>query len=349
MPIFHLHLTPIQRSKGRSVIAEIAYATGIPQYSPRLGRGFRRRSGKDAVLRVGRIGTSTSRELVWQAAEAAERRWNSIEGRSVVVALPRELTTVDQWRILGNFAEHIHSTLHVPVEFALHAGRDPGRSSAHNPHGHLVFASREWDDNSQTFGKKTRVLDVRKSGSVVIKNLRLKWEQLVNHSLPDLCPRVSCLSHARAGRSRVPKRHLGPVAWRMERSGYRTDIGDYNRLIDDLNQTNFAIGAIAHQLAGRPAPDSQRSHGPSLERELKIWESLTGRRSTWPELNNAAQGGGRNSQSSMQTGGDEGLAQKPSTVGHGEFDSIRPKPIDDDLDRAERAITQDNRPSIDAP
>ncbi len=132
-------------------------------------------------------------------------------------------------------AGEIGTGLGVPVVVALHDNVQEV-NKPRNPHGHLVFSTRVWDERAQSFLGKTRSLDVQQTGSVIIENYRKKWEDIVNHSLPAGVKKLSRLSHARAGRSRIPRRHLGEEATRMEKNGILTTHGNYNRKLDKLDR-----------------------------------------------------------------------------------------------------------------
>jgi len=209
-------------------------------------------------------------QLLWAKAEFAEKRKNSIEGRHLIVALPRENSPEEQWRMLLEMAEVISRMLNVPVVVALHdnpADKDKPR----NGHGHLVFATREWSEQAQSFLAKTRSLDVATTGSVIIENFRKKWEDIVNQSLPVGTPKVSRLSHVRAGRNRIPRRHLSEQAIEMERKGIRTRQGNFNRKVDQLNRVTAQRTKVENEMDPVPkGSHAERQRQLALERELAI-------------------------------------------------------------------------------
>lgn len=171
-------------------------------------------------------------------------------------------------------AEEINRLLGVPVVVALHdnAG-EPDKPR--NPHGHLIFATRVWNERIQSFGGKTRALDVATTGSVIIEHFRKTWEDIVNAGLPAGVPKVSRLSHARAGRNRIPRRHLGEQATELEGKGIRTRGGNFNRRVDQLDRVAAQRIKVENRLNPPPMlsrADHQRRLG--LERELAIADAL---------------------------------------------------------------------------
>ncbi len=269
MAIFHCQIRPIQRSKRRSVIQLVSYVTGLKLRSLRTGRCYRRRTPGD-VIRFACVGSNLPMQVLWQKAESAERRKNSIEGRHQIVALPRENSQEEQWKMLVAMAEAINRLMGVPVVVALHD--NAGESDKpRNPHGHLVFATRAWNERAQSFLGKTRSIDVATTGSVIFELFRKTWEDIVNAGLPAGVPKVSRLSHARAGRNRIPRRHLGEQATAMERNGFRTHHGDFNRKVDRLDRVTAQRIKVESRLNPPPVlnyADRQRQLG--LERELAI-------------------------------------------------------------------------------
>ena len=270
MAIYHFQLRPIQRSKGRSVVQIAAYITALKLYSPREDETFCRRTEGD-IIKIGRVGSTRPIQVLLEKAEAAERRKNSIEGRHVIVAVPREVSSSEQWIMLTALAEKISKELGVPVIYALHDNEfDKGRPR--NPHGHLVLPTRIWHETpggDGHYGHKLRRLDVARTGSVIIEGFRKDWEEIVNHGLPTGIPAVSRLSHIRAGRNRIPRRHLGEVASKMEHNGFRTHYGDWNRKVDQLDR--IAVATAKVERAWIPLPKQSYAEQQlqiRLDREL---------------------------------------------------------------------------------
>jgi ATP-dependent exoDNAse (exonuclease V) alpha subunit len=222
MAIFHLHVSTISRSAGRTATAAAAYRLGEHIHDDRTGltHDYRRRAG---VLATGIVGWNGDHGSLWNAAEAAEKRADARTAREVLVALPAELTPEQQTRLLRGFALHLRDRYGIAASWALHAA--PTAGDQRNRHGHILMTTRAVDDTGR-FGQKTRVLDDRKTGPEQIEAIRREWEQRVNREL------------ARAGsparicgkrRSLEPMEHLGPRRTSLERRGIRTRAGDRNR------------------------------------------------------------------------------------------------------------------------
>ena len=87
-------------------------------------------------------------------------------------------------------------------------------------------------------GKKTRVLDDRKTGPKEVIKLRELAADIINEHLAaahsDI--RVDHRSFKERGIDREPTTHLGPAATEMERRGEQTDRGEMNRQAAEVNQ-----------------------------------------------------------------------------------------------------------------
>jgi len=223
MAIYHLNVSVISRAAGRSATAAAAYRLGarIEDQRTRLTHDYRRRTG---VIASGIVGWPTdSHATLWNAAEAAESRCNSCTAREVMIALPAELSTEDQARLVRGFAAHLRDRYGIAATWSIHAA--PKGGDERNRHAHILITTRKVDA-SGTFGEKTRTLDDRKHGPEEIKKLRLEWEQRVNSALQKagINARVSSRKH-----DHEPLEHLGPIATAKERRGIRTAAGNRNR------------------------------------------------------------------------------------------------------------------------
>ena len=223
MAIYHLDVSVISRSAGRSATAAAAYRLGARITDERTGltHDYRRKAG---VIASGIIGwPQDSHATLWNAAEAAETRRNACTAREIMLALPAELNTEDQARLVRGFAAHLRDRYGVAATWSIHAA--PKGGDERNRHAHILMTTRTVDA-SGTFGEKTRALDDMRRGPEEIKKLRLEWEQRVNSTLQKagINARVSSTRQ-----SIEPLEHLGPTATALERRGIRTAAGNRNR------------------------------------------------------------------------------------------------------------------------
>ena len=223
MAIFHLDISVISRSAGRSSTAAAAYrlAARIEDQRTGLTHDYRRKTG---VVASGVVGWEQgAMGALWNSAEAAETRRNACTAREVMVALPAELNAEQQARLIRGFAAHLRDRYGVAATWAIHAA--PKGGDERNAHAHILMTTRKVDADGR-FGEKTRALDDRRQGPEEIKTIRLEWEKRVNRELEKTGSTTRVASRKR---SVEPLEHLGPVATAQERRGIRTRAGDRNR------------------------------------------------------------------------------------------------------------------------
>lgn len=270
MAIFDWSLQTITRSAerapSRSAVAAAAYRSGTCLRDHRTGaeHDFTQRRGiySTIVLPPGiaapslvRPGSrSELRSRLWNAAEAAETRRNSVVAREITLALPHELSPDDGRRLARVYAGHIAKTFGVAVDFAVHP---PSRNGdQRNVHAHVLFTTRRVSDGL-SFGKKTRELDAAATGGPIIKALREKWAALTNLMLLDVGLDVSIdhRSLAALGIAREPGHHIGPQATNLARA-LRFKAA---RLIEEAEEIEREVlpqlWSVVHVEAGEAEPE----------------------------------------------------------------------------------------------
>jgi hypothetical protein len=225
--IYHLSVSVVSRSTGRSAVAAAAYRAGARLRDERTGQlhDYTRRSGvlaADVIVPPGCA--ALDRERLWQAAEAAEKRRDARTAREVRIALPSELTAEACRGLARQYAEWLAERYRTAVDVAVHAPDPAG--DERNIHAHLLLATREIGADG-TFGAKLRVLDDRAAGPAEIEAMRVAWEEMANRALAaaGVDARIDRRSLVEQGiTDRPPSWHRGPGATALERRGVRTEI-----------------------------------------------------------------------------------------------------------------------------
>jgi len=236
---YHCSLKPVSRSAGRSVVAAAAYRLGESFHDERYQtvHDYTRRRGVECTFTVAPVDAPTwahDPEALWNAAERAETRKNSTLAREVELALPSLLEPADRQSIAERFAAALVERYNVAVSVAIHK---PGkRGDDRNYHAHILFTTREM--TPEGLGKKTRVLDDKKTGPQEVTKLRQLAADIINEHLAaahaDI--RVDHRSFEDRGIDQEPTTHLGPAASEMERRGEQTERGDLNRQAAEANR-----------------------------------------------------------------------------------------------------------------
>lgn len=184
MAIFHLDVSTISRSAGRSAVAAAAYRAGARLLDARTGEvfDFARRHGiaqSFIAAPAGAPAWADDRNALWNAAEAAETRKNSTVAREWLVALPAELDAEARTQLVRDLAAELVRRYGVAVDAAIHAPSERGDDRNH--HAHLLTSTRTL--TAEGLGAKTRVLDAAKTGGAEIEHMRAWWADTVNDAL----------------------------------------------------------------------------------------------------------------------------------------------------------------------
>lgn len=285
MAIYHLSVKAVSRKAGRSATAAAAYRAAERIECDREGRVHdytRKQSVEHAEIIVpSEASWARDRSVLWNAAEAAEKRSNSTVAREYELALPAELPAFERVALAREFAQAVSDRYGVAADIAIHA---PGREGDHrNWHAHVLTTTRIV--TAEGLGAKTRQLDDQKTGPEQVKELRSLWAKMANQALErqGFSERISEKSHAsrleeaREVLAQAPERseardaalsavvalevlaehpapHLGPTVAAIERRAQRiagAERGGYSpvtRIGEQWGQARRVREAVEHYL-----------------------------------------------------------------------------------------------------
>lgn len=289
MAIYHLSVKSISRSAGRSVVAAAAYRAGQELTDERQGltHDYTRKQGVEDAFIVAPDGAdwAQDRNVLWNAAEAAEKRKDAKTGREYELALPAELDAGARATLARDFARELVTRYGVVADVAIH---EPGREGDNrNHHAHILTTTRT--AGADGLGAKTRVLDVASTASAEIEHMRGVWARQVNMALErhQIEQRVDHRSFARQGEEQEPTRHMGVSATALERQAARkvldaepvTDLGKQNAEIRERNRVleaaRKAVEAAQELFSGlekkaRLAVGLARKIGQRMEQQREV-------------------------------------------------------------------------------
>lgn len=229
MAIYHLSAQIIGRSSGRSAVAAAAYRAHACIEDERTGivHDYTRRHG-DIVTFILAPNEAPDwvqdRAQLWNAVERAEKRINSQVAREINLALPVELTTVEQRALVQEFAQKLFVNEGMVADVAMHLG-DPN-----NPHAHLLLTTRRI--GADGFTVKNRAWNDRDR----LAEWREQWASFVNYELRQKGLMEHQIDHRTLeaqGIDRLPQIHEGPTVRQMENRGIQTERGDFNRAVKE--------------------------------------------------------------------------------------------------------------------
>jgi|APTNR8051073442_1049403.scaffolds.fasta_scaffold15826_1 hypothetical protein len=172
MAIYRLELKPIRRSEGGNAKAAAAYRTGTRiddfDYS-------RRKGVADRALFLPDQATNWNRAQLWEEAEKAEKRKNSVVAREVLLALPHEMPLQAHRKALEAFCLWLVGRYQVAADAAIHTPRSG--HDARNIHAHILITTRRL--SAEGLGQKTREIDDKTSGPREIEAMREQWARVL--------------------------------------------------------------------------------------------------------------------------------------------------------------------------
>lgn len=180
--LFRVEVKTIKRSAGHSATAAAAYRSGARIIDERTGEihDYRKKRGiisSRIILPDNAPADLADRATLWNTAEAAENRKNSVTGREVLLSLPSDLSPDERADLATNFAQWLSDNYQVAADVSLHA--PDRRGDDRNHHAHILMTTRRVTQDG--LGEKTRELDDRKSGQ--IDSIREQWQTMANRAL----------------------------------------------------------------------------------------------------------------------------------------------------------------------
>ena len=259
----------ISRGKGQSCMASCAYYAGEKKYSeyeccwkyPHSSPA--RVKWVEVMLPSNAPRAYADPQTLWNAVDAAETSVNAQTARSMLFALPRELTDEQNLALVRDFCQREFVDKGMVCNFFYH---DKGDG---NPHVHIMLTLRAMDENGKWLSKSKNVYALDENGNRIRtpngswkrvkvntvdwnerrygKIWRQDWAAAQNAVLEAAgrMERVDMRSLERQGvEDRLPQKHLGSTASALERKGVSSERGDENRKIISVNKMLASLQKI---------------------------------------------------------------------------------------------------------
>ncbi len=308
MATYHLSMSPVARSSGRSVVAAMAYRAGVLMHDNRTGitHDYLRKSGIINTLLIFPEGkdNTVNRSEFWNSIEKHHKRGDAVLGREIECSLPLELTPQQRERLAFSYAQELADRYGVAADVCLHAPRnlskrdferDPdiffieepnGKKHNGNFHAHIMM-SFCYVSPQGVLGKKAVELDPIHCQRAKIQNAadyeRARWADLVNEALRDAGHdvRVDHRSLEEQGiTDRVAQAHRGPAVSAMTRRGAQTDHQDreaarqWNAAKTAAEQAQATIDELNEQLAVLINEAAAEAEQEAAQRQLEYDEAV---------------------------------------------------------------------------
>ena len=261
MALFHFHVTQIKRSAGQSAVASAAYRAGKKLHSEYYGEDsdYTKKKGvitADILLPSHAPPEYSDRETLWNAVEKVERGKNAQLTYSFDIALQNELSLDENIALTRQFLSEQFVSRGMIVDYAIH---QPEKDGISNPHFHVMCPIRPLKADGTWDAKQHREYLTDENGLPILDDAghqkfnavptsdwgtpetldtwRKEWADLCNEKFAEknLDCRIDNRSYEKQGVDLIPTVHEGPAVREMEKRGIRTDKGDHNRLIRQIN------------------------------------------------------------------------------------------------------------------
>ena len=235
----------MQRSKGRSVTAAIAYRAGCVILDKRTGikHDYTKKYKSGGIVHSEIVVpdgvNKPSRNDLWNWAELSEKRKDACTGREYEVNLPYELSDQQRVSLTQTFSKFISNQFGVAVDFSIHKPTEKdikGGADPRNYHAHIMTTTRKITNDGLT-----EKADIEKAGrkrKLDLENIRKLWADTTNKFLKmaGLEQRIDHRSLEAQGLNRKPTIKMGWESMAAEQAGYKTVKGDINRAIQADNE-----------------------------------------------------------------------------------------------------------------
>ena len=248
MPCPHHDIKIVQRSNRQSAVAAAAYQSGERLFSEydQKQKYYSEKRGivhTEIMLPPHAPPEYADRNTLWNAAEAAEKQWNSQLARRIVLAILGEISTEQHADLIRDYCREFFVSKGMIADFAIH---DKGDG---NPHAHILLTMRAMDETGKWFPKSRKVYDLDEN----VQRIRLPpgnwkshkedtvdwndqkygeiwrqgWADVANRYLEAIGSpeRLDLRSYERQGLDKIPTVHMGPAVSQMEKRGIQTNIG----------------------------------------------------------------------------------------------------------------------------
>ena len=148
MAIYHCSVKVIGRSSGRSATGAAAYRSGEKITDERTGivHDYTRKSGIDHAEIIAPENAPSwvqDRSTLWNQVELIEKRKDSQVCREVEVALPAELSSAENQKLVQGFIKNEFVKNGMVADLSIH------HAKGENPHAHILLTTRSIDEKQQ--------------------------------------------------------------------------------------------------------------------------------------------------------------------------------------------------------
>jgi len=253
-------------SKMTSAIASAAYRSGETLHDDRTDKTFNYSSKEDIIH--SEIMTPADapewmqdREKLWNGVEANEKRKDAQLARSLIAALPRELSMEQNMAFVQDFVQAEFVSKGMVADVAIHdkEASDGGR----HPHLHVMLTMREVEDDGFA-QKKNREWN----STAQLKDWRTAWGEMQNRYIEAAggAGDLSMASYKDREIDKQPQLHVGPKLRKKEHRESQLRKVDKNHVIEHRNVVKVAATEWQPEYTAKDEADYYRKlHGEQVK------------------------------------------------------------------------------------
>lgn len=245
MALFSFSVKPISRLKGESIVKVASYQSRSKLYDEREDALYNFTNKLDLAyaeifLPSNAPSEFLDRQILWNAVDKAEQRYDARTGRAIIAALQNEIPLESQIKTIREFVLKAFVKQGMCVDLAIHRGHHENSTEGeyteippNNPHMHILLTDRPIQQGGFCATKNRNW-----NKKYLVRHWRELWEKVQNKEFErnGLDVRVSHESLELQGLDREPTKHLGRKLTEMKRRGIETNRNSENRAIGDRNK-----------------------------------------------------------------------------------------------------------------
>jgi len=289
----------VSRKSGGSAIASAAYRAGERLFDEREQQAadYSRRRGvvEGGITMPESGGPIWTREQLWNAAEAAEKRKDARVARKIELALPDVMTSEQRLDLVREWATELANRYGVAVDWAIHLPDRKGDERNH--HVHMMLTTREVTPDGlrgkaalelSNTQQRERGLSIGDQGIQELRQvLAERLTMVAERQGMDL--EADPRSYRERGIELVPTRHIGVAAVGMDRRGAEADRVKDHQATQELNALKIEARPelVLETLTAKDAVFTRREMAKELHRYIDQPERFAAvmvRLETSPEL-----------------------------------------------------------------
>jgi hypothetical protein len=274
MAIYSFHCSPVGRGQKKSSAVEAAaYQARETIYDRVTGRTYSASPDKYGLCAFADIlappdapiwAKAKDRKEIWSQAEEIDTRINSRFAKSYILALPHELSILENQLLLKNYLNEQFVKRGLLVDYAIHVASKKG--DHRNIHAHIMVSTRTIT-TEMGFGGKDREIDNKD----FLKTFRKAWADAINSALEKAghLKTVSHLSLEAQGSNKAPQQHQGQSATAIQRKGEEPDRLKYRKYEWGEITHSISISEAKKIIEAIPENELKKSLSTAMENKSK--------------------------------------------------------------------------------